>query len=289
MPKSKKKTYTLGHYTRRDKDEYQNLKTAEDILNFHPNRQPPKYTTVSASRLGPVVMQMKEKLPYPEAVEQETVKEMSRAVGVSHHPPQYGINLSLVSTMWLSGIPSDFALDLNDMERSTQWATQLPVLKNQVRFIQHQLQGAALAHAGLGILEDQYGDNRRLVYYEPQQNRGQVLPDVVIAWAKLAKVTTIYIIHGTQRLHETQCVREVLLFFDYWCRANQNQPLRGATRSLDIASNIYKNLQEAPYQLRERTLRPAETVAAAAASRISADNPRRSPTKPVVSLPKLDA
>lgn len=288
MPKSKKKSYDVGHYTRRNYEEYAELKTFEDILQFMPNRQPPHYKTVCASRLPAILAQMKEKLTFPVAVDAEKVQELCRAAGVSDYPPQQAINLTLVVPVWLVNEdedPTDFSQRLETMEAATAWATQLPDLKNQSRFVQFKLPGSRLHHAGLATVLNQFDDSRTMLYFEPQQDRGQDLPEVAIAWARLAKVKTITIVHGNQRAHEVQCVREVLRYFVRWSCSNQNLPIRGGTRTYDVQSGNYGAIQAGPYKLRENTSVP---LAATIGAQIRADNPRRSPTKPFVVVEKLD-
>lgn len=132
---------------------------------------------------------------------------------------------------------------------------------------------------------NQFDDTRSMLYYEPQRDRGQELPAVAIAWAKLASVKVITIVHGDQKAHEVQCVREVLRYFVRWSCSNQNFPIRGGTRSYDVQSGNYSTIEAPQYELRENSSVP---LAATIGAKIRADNPRRSPIKPpFVVLEKL--
>jgi hypothetical protein len=224
-----------GHFSRRDRDEYERLSTLEDIMSYRPNREPPRLTRISASRLPAILEMVEDKLTYPRGTTTATLRRIARETGISFHPGHVAGNLTVVCPNWLSSsvqdCRSDFVSSLGDHQAQTAWCVRRPEMCHQLRFVMHHLPGAAIRHAGIALLVHQHktvANGKALYFFEPMANQ-TTIPQVVRQWAVLEGITEISLIQGTQRRASIQCIRFTLEWYWGWLRTNQTLPPMGAT------------------------------------------------------------
>ena len=221
-----------AQFTPAELEEVKRLKTVEEILEFRPNCDGNR---VSASRLGPVLMMLDEKIEFPRtSVTTEDLQEAARQAQVNIFPSFVSQNITATSPNWLSDsdtdLESDFVADLQTQKQDSRILSDKPQLIHQARFVMSEITGQNIRHAGLAVLRNQHRapEERSMLYFEPLRTR-RVVPDVVKQWAADEGVADIILFNGTQRPGNMQCVRNTIQFYVRWLLTNQNLEVRGET------------------------------------------------------------
>lgn len=242
-----------GHWTRQDIEDYESVKTYEDVVAFGPNLENRATGQISASRLPNVLAMLHTKLPYSSAISDEEVHDFCEDIGVSEHPPYFVAGKTLVCPFWLSKTASPpFLKSLAQITAETRWKTDVPEVEHQALFVNHTFAGETMAHAGVGILTQQHkteDNGKQLTYFEPLMVR-KPLPEVVRDWGVQEGLSCIRIITGKQRAGTKQCIRKCLDFYRDFVLTNQHMELRGASRIYNTTNGRYQPLPRRRYPVR---------------------------------------